>query len=83
MQYNTIVNGSHLKLIKLSAGIFCKQFVPGSDRAESRVWARSKLFGIPTSSLRKKYIHIYSNKKVTSVFHGTVSINPVKMSQQK
>ena len=30
-----------------------------------------------------KYRHIYSNKKVTSDFHGTVSINPVKMSQQK
>ena len=28
-------------------------------------------------------IHINSNKKVTSDFHGTVSINPVKMSQQK
>ena len=27
--------------------------------------------------------YIYSNKKVTSDFHGTVSINPVKMSQQK
>ena len=26
---------------------------------------------------------VYSNKKVTSNFHGTVSINPVKMSQQK
>ena len=29
----------------------------------------------------KKYI--YSSKKVTSDFHGTVYINPVKMSQQK
>ena len=28
-------------------------------------------------------MYIYSNKKVTSDFHGTVSINPVKMSQQK
>ena len=27
--------------------------------------------------------YIYSNKKVTSDFHGTVSINPVKVSQQK
>ena len=26
---------------------------------------------------------VYSNKKITSDFHGTVSINPVKMSQQK
>ena len=24
----------------------------------------------------------YSNKKITSYFHGTVSINPVKISQQ-
>ena len=28
-------------------------------------------------------IYIYSNKKVTSDFHDTVSINPVKISQQK
>ena len=28
-------------------------------------------------------IHIYSNKKETSDFHGTVSFDPVKMSQQK
>ena len=26
---------------------------------------------------------IYSNKKETSDFHGTVSFDPVKMSQQK
>ena len=26
---------------------------------------------------------IYSNKKETSNFHGTVSFDPVKMSQQK
>ena len=32
------------------------------------------------------YMHIYSNKKETSDFHGTVSfdpVNPVKMLQQK
>ena len=30
------------------------------------------------------FLHqIYSNKKETSDFHGTVSFNPVKMSQQK
>ena len=29
------------------------------------------------------YCHIYSNKKVMSDFHGTISFNPVKMSQQK
>ena len=29
------------------------------------------------------HVHVYSNKKVTSDFHGTVSINPAKMSQQK
>ena len=28
-------------------------------------------------------MHVYSNKKVTSDFHGTISIKPVKMSQQK
>ena len=27
--------------------------------------------------------HIYSNKKDTSDFHGTVSFDPNKMSQQK
>ena len=35
------------------------------------------------NDLNLMYWHIYSNKKVTSDFHGTVSINPVKMSQQK
>ena len=29
------------------------------------------------------YDDIYSNKKETSDFHGTVSFDPVKMSQQK
>ena len=29
------------------------------------------------------YKNIYSNKKETSDFHGTVSFDPVKMSQQK
>ena len=28
-------------------------------------------------------IGIYSNKKETSDFHGTVSVDPVKISQQK
>ena len=28
-------------------------------------------------------IHIYSNKKDTSYFHGTVSFDPIKMSQLK
>ena len=28
-------------------------------------------------------VYLYSNKKETSDFHGTVSFNPVKMSQQK
>ena len=31
----------------------------------------------------KNVVEIYSNKKVMSNFHGTVSINAVKMSQQK
>ena len=34
------------------------------------------------SAVVYKY-QIYSNKKVTSDFHDTVSINPVKMLQQK
>ena len=29
------------------------------------------------------FLIIYSNKKETSDFHGTVSFHPVKMSQQK
>ena len=28
-------------------------------------------------------VHVYSNKKETSDFHGTVSFDPVKMLQQK
>ena len=34
-----------------------------------------------TKSLLILY-HIYSNKKETSDFHGTVSFDPVKMTQQ-
>ena len=29
------------------------------------------------------HMHVYSNKKETSDFHGTVSYDPVKMLQQK
>ena len=28
-------------------------------------------------------VYLYSNKKDTSDFHGTVSFDPIKMSQQK
>ena len=28
-------------------------------------------------------VNVYSNKKDTSDFHGTVSFDPIKMSQQK
>ena len=35
----------------------------------------SELFGM--------HYNIYSNKKERSDFHGTVSFDPVKMSQQK
>ena len=36
----------------------------------------------PLNSL-SAYRLIYSNKKDTSVFHGTVYFDPIKMSQQK
>ena len=39
------------------------------------------LAGTCALSYRQRYI--YSNKKITSAFHDTVSINPVRMSQQK
>ena len=35
-----------------------------------------------TDMMKVEVLQIYSNKKVTSDFHGTVFINPVKMSQQ-
>ena len=30
-----------------------------------------------------RYLHVYSNKIVTSNFHGTVTFDQVKMSKQK
>ena len=38
---------------------------------------------IPMHGIFKLLSVIYSNKKVTSDFHGTVSFDPNKMSQQK
>ena len=32
---------------------------------------------------QKRNTYIYSNKEETSDFHGTVSLDPVKMLQQK
>ena len=35
------------------------------------------------NGLWKNYVLIYSNKKETSDFYGTVSLEPAKISQQK
>ena len=38
---------------------------------------------IPVNNIVFLGNNIYSNKKETSDFHGTVSFDPVKLSQQK
>ena len=43
------------------------------------IWLCTVLY----ESYRMDVLLIYSNKKETSNFHGTVSLDPVKMSQQK
>ena len=46
-------------------------------------WPPSPVKARLSKSVGKVMSIIYSNKKETSDFHGTVSFNPVKMLQQK
>ena len=59
----------HLKFLSLKGAATCS--------------SESILVKMPHCGKLHVVAQIYSNKKVTSDFHGTVSINPVKMSQQK
>ena len=50
---------------------------------EGRVYVRIVVDLMKTMKVNAYILYIYSNKKETSDFHGTVSFDPVKMSQQK
>ena len=62
-------------------------FLPTSSFLLIYIWLISLYWSLlqdDSNSINKLLpSHIYSNKKDTSVFHGTVSFDPIKMSQQK
>ena len=63
-------------------GKYCEYQRPSSDYGQFK----KQLIALCSKVKTKEVLairHIYSNKKETSDFHGTVSFDPVKMSQQK